>query len=90
MKNCSPGLQELLLSMLELNPYFRSSIKECLNFEIFDAIRVRDLEEDAPWKIHLDVDQEDAFNYDNVDQSPYNINDYRKKIIKEINKLHRN
>ena len=57
--------------------------------EIFDSIRVRDLEEDAPWKIHLDVDQEDAFNYEDVDSSPHSINDMRKKIKKEISKLKR-
>ena len=46
-KSCSPHLIQLVLDMLEYNPFFRPSAKECLQNPIFDDIRVNMLERDA-------------------------------------------
>lgn len=44
----SAELQELLKGLLEFNPYFRLSPKQCLKSSLFDEIRVPMLEIDAP------------------------------------------
>lgn len=43
--------------MLEFNPFFRPTAKECLQSKIFDEIRVPDLEAAAPFKINIEVDR---------------------------------
>lgn len=54
--------------MLEINPYFRPTAKECLQNKIFDKIRVAGLEVSAPFKINIDVDRnEHKFDYENSD-----------------------
>jgi hypothetical protein len=39
--------------MIEFNPYFRASPAECLKSPFFDDIRVKELEQPAPYKVHL-------------------------------------
>ena len=51
--------------MLEFNPWFRKSPKELLKMKVFDQIRHHKMEQDAPFKIHLEIDQDDAFDYEN-------------------------
>ena len=51
--------------MLEFNPYFRPTAKECLQSKVFDAIRVPGLEASAPFKINIDIDRnENKFDYE--------------------------
>ena len=54
----------MLRGMLEINPYYRWSVQECLKSPLFDDIRVPKLESIAPKKISLMVDSEDAFDYE--------------------------
>lgn len=87
-QNSSPHLKMLLKSLLEFNPYFRASAKDCLKSPIFDKIRVPALEEDAPFKIFLDIDKEGAFDYENQPLEPEKtVEALRKKLNKEINKV---
>ena len=58
------GFKELLRNLLCFNPYFRWSINECLQAPIFDDLRSEDLEKSATDKIKLEVDSDDAFNYE--------------------------
>jgi hypothetical protein len=44
---------ELLKGMLEFNPYFRLTARECLKNKIFDDIRISEIEKSAPFKIKL-------------------------------------
>ncbi len=54
--------------MLEFNPYFRPTAKECLQNKIFDNIRVAGLEISAPFKINIDVDRNQyQFDYENAE-----------------------
>ena len=87
-RNCSQDLTLILKSLLEFNPFFRSTAKECLKSPIFDKIRVPALEEDAPFKIFLDIDKEGAYDYASYEQ-PHNLTleTLRKKINKEIHKV---
>lgn len=86
-RNCSQDLTEILKSLLEFNPFFRTSAKECLKSPIFDEIRVPTLEEDAPFKIFLDIDKEGAFDYESAEQQTLSMETLRKKINKEIHKV---
>ena len=57
---------KILSDMLEFNPYFRPTAKECLSNKIFDSIRVPGLESSAPFKINIDVDRNEfEFDYEN-------------------------
>ncbi len=52
--------------MLEFNPFFRPTAKECLQSKMFDGIRVPGLESSAPFKINIDVDRNEfEFDYEN-------------------------
>ena len=67
--------------MLEFNPYFRPTAKECLQNKIFDNIRVAGLEISAPFKINIDVDRnQHQFDYENAEQ-----NQSKHEVKKEIN-----
>lgn len=52
----SPKLVELLKSMLEFNPYFRSSAAELLKNSIFDTIRVPKFEKPSSLQLDLNID----------------------------------
>jgi N-dimethylarginine dimethylaminohydrolase len=53
--------------MLEFNPYFRPTAKECLQNRIFDEIRVPGLEAAAPFKINIECDRNEyQFDYENM------------------------
>ena len=42
--------------MLEFNPYFRVSAKDLIKNPVFDKIRVKEKEVDAPFEIQIDVE----------------------------------
>ena len=93
------GLVELLDSMTEFNPYFRPTAKELLKHKIFDDIRMKEIEENAPYKICIDVDQYDTLkpNYEDDEIDLYSEHERIKRIkkiqmcvIKEIGKLEKN
>lgn len=63
-KPCSQNLVTLVLEMLEYNPFFRPSAKECLQNSIFDDIRVTMLERDAAESIITEVDEVLPIDYD--------------------------
>ena len=50
--------------MLEFNPWFRKSPKELLKMSLFDQFRQESMEVDAPFKITLEIDQDEAFDYE--------------------------
>lgn len=54
---------EIMQNLLTINPYFRWTASECLAHPIFDDIRVLDNEKPSKKYIKLDVDQNDAFDY---------------------------
>jgi serine/threonine protein kinase len=57
-------LVEILHSLIQINPFFRPTAKECLKNPIFDHIRNPKLEKTSVTnKIKLDIDQDDAFDY---------------------------
>mgnify|MGYP000105742680 FL=1 len=62
--------------MLEFNPFFRSSAREILKDTIFDDIRIHDNERQAPTKLKLAVDNDDAFDYEQGKATKYSKADY--------------
>ena len=84
----------LLREMLEFNPFFRPTAKECLSNPIFKNIRVPGLEASAPFKINIDVDRNDhKFDYEetNVKFADLNhdkiISTFRGFVFEEVIKL---
>ena len=56
----SPGLLEVLESMLHFNPHFRPTASQLLRHEIFDGIR--QAEQVAPKKLNIDIDEGELGN----------------------------
>jgi len=74
--------------MLQINPYFRPSATECLKSSVFDQIRCKDMEKSAKEKIKLDVDADEAFDYENSKSMKYSIKDYISIIRKTSDEIH--
>lgn len=74
-------LYQILSGLLQFNPYFRFSAKECLQFKIFDKVRVKSpdfnrtplLERDAPYKIEIPVFLDGAFNHETGESEMYSM-----------------
>ena len=65
--------------MFEFNPHYRLSCKELIQNQIFDSVRVKKIEKGAPYKIYLDMDKIDSFDYEKqIDKVNHNINDLRR------------
>ena len=60
----SEDLASILDNLLLLNPYFRCSASESLKWKMFNQIRDKSMETSAPFKLNLDVDRDDAFDYE--------------------------
>ena len=77
-----------LQSMIEFNPYFRTSATETLYLPIFDAIRNKTVEKPAPSKVALPVDDDTAFDYEACKTDKYTKADYLAIIWKEAKDTH--
>ena len=93
---CNPLLVKLVLGMLEYNPFFRPTAKECLKSSVFDEIRVNALEKDATQKIEILSDEILPIDYtsgrvEGLERSPENsklvIWFFKIEILKEIQLL---
>lgn len=72
------------MSLIELNPYFRQSALECLKDPIFDKIRIQACEQSAAEKLKLDIDRDEAFDYDSGKSKIYTHKDYLSMIDTEV------
>jgi hypothetical protein len=76
--------------LIQFNPYFRTNAKECLKHNIFDEIRAEELEQDAPFKIYLNVDQpdwnQDIESYDKMCEAMRKIILEEMKIVNNMKK----
>jgi serine/threonine protein kinase len=66
----------MLTNLLELNPFFRCSAAELLKNPIFNCVRKTSGEKSAPFKINLEIDRDDAFDYETGCSDRYAFNDY--------------
>lgn len=62
---------KLLCELLQFNPHKRVTAAECLKNKIFDHIREPELEQPAPFKIKLNVDEHGAYDYDGCEDLVY-------------------
>ena len=81
-------MKTILASLLEFNPYFRSSAREAIKHPIFDDIRILNNEKHAPSKLNLSVDTDEAFNYDEGKSHTFTKDDYLKILYKEVLQVH--
>lgn len=95
-KACNSLLVKLALEMLEYNPFFRPSAKECLASPVFEDIRVQALERDATRAIEILSDEVLPIDYTSgrvagLERSPENsrlvIFFCKIEILKEIQLL---
>jgi len=84
LNNTSPDMKDILTSMLEFNPFFRSSAREILKHKIFDDIRIHENERQAPQKLKLEVDADDAFDYETGKSTKFTKEAYLKMIYQEV------
>lgn len=71
--NNSKDLLNILNWTIQFNPYFRNSASECIKTKLFDEVRNKKREISAPYKITLDIDRDDAFDYTNGVSNKYTL-----------------
>lgn len=76
--------------MVNLNPYFRWTPSELLKNAYFNDLRIPELEKSAPQKLKLDIDRDDAFDYENGVSKLYTKKDYIAIIMKEYEFVNKN
>jgi len=81
-------IKKMVESLLEFNPYFRKSMKECLTLKVFDQFKVNHFETLNFSKIYLKVDRDEAYSYEDGKSHIYNRDDYLNIIINEVNEIH--
>ena len=67
----------LLHKLLEVNPYFRPTAKECLADPIFNDIRNEEMEAEAPCFIQQSVYMPGVFDYEENEHTKFAIKDYK-------------
>lgn len=81
-------LEKLKDDMLKFNPFFRVSASELLKSKVFDDFRINKNEKSAPEKILLEIDKDEAFNYESGKSEKYSFADYRKIVKTESSEIH--
>ena len=82
------GFREILSNLLTINPYFRWTASECLAHPIFNDIRNPSFESIPGKKIKLDVDQDDAFNYEEGVSEKFTREHLIFNLITEVDTIH--
>jgi hypothetical protein len=81
---------DLLMQMLELNPYFRPSAKRLMKHKVFDSVRNELDQKDvySPYRLKLRLDEkEDKINYKDSDYRADLKNRLLKTLVKECHKI---
>ena len=71
-------------SMLQFNPYFRGTASDLLKNKIFDNIRDPKMEEPAPFKIVLEYDEANCFDYSECKSKTHDLEDLKRIFRQEI------
>jgi len=72
-----PQMLKILEGMLQFNPYMRLSANECLKQNMSQNINnLVDHNMTAPYKIHLEIDKDDAFDYKHGRSDKFKNSDY--------------
>jgi len=82
--NIDKNTKSLLKSLLEFNPYFRKSAKECLQNPMFEDLLFNNFDKLKFPKVQLDIDKDDAFDYEKGSSSKYKLKDYLDMILLEV------
>lgn len=72
---------KLLEWVLEFNPFFRCSASEFVRSKAFTNFKVSKTESTAPFKIMLDIDSDDSFDYATGTNIKYSIPILKDLII---------
>lgn len=87
MVGVRPEFKALLIAMTEFNPFFRQSANEMLHADVFAAIGAQSAFL-AKEKIHLDVDLDDAFDYETGKSLKFGRADILTMILKDAKQTH--
>lgn len=90
-KDFPKNIKELLFGLLEFNPSKRLSTEQAIKLRVFDAVRLKSLEQIAHEKISLDVDQAGTFDY-TTGEDLVNVgkSELRKMILDEVSRFKQN
>ena len=82
----SSDLIDLLHGMLLFNPHVRFTAKQCLQHKIFSSIRASKHEQPAPFKVHLELYEKGAFDYEAKQPSDaYDVKGLQNLLQTEVN-----
>lgn len=79
---------DILDKLLCLNPYFRSSASEAVKWKVFDEFNNKK-KSNAPRKLKLEVDRDDAFDYEKSQSKKYVLKDYKQMVFEIADKVHK-
>ena len=82
------GITDILQNMLEFNPHFRKSASDLLNNSIFDKVRDPALEQTAPFKISLKIDELDDYDYSKQKFRTLRVSQMKQMLSSEISCFH--
>lgn len=84
-----PTIVEMMTWLIQLNPYFRCSASELIKHKIFDRVRQPLHERSSPIKINLEIDQDNAFDYDLGSSLIFTLKQYQTKLLNEVSRIHK-
>ena len=82
-------LIKLLKNFLMFNPFYRYSASEALKCKVFDEIRDSKKEKSSHTKITLEIDSDEAFDYEKGSSPLFKLKDYQKIIEQEAQEVHK-
>jgi hypothetical protein len=69
---------------LEFNPYFRYSATEVIANSCFDLCRSKPKQKSIKLKLMLDIDKDEAFDYEKGISEVYKLSDFQNIIAQEL------
>ena len=81
-------------NFLSFNPFYRMTAYDALRSKVFDSVRsskkeqiIEQISNDPECDIMLDVDRDDAFDYENSSNAKYSVNDLKNILATEIKQI---
>ena len=86
-KQSSEHFVDLLEKLVQYNPAFRPSAKECLQLKMFDKVRNPAQEVEAPFEIRQQLFMPGVYDYEREIDLVHSMDDFRQMMKEEIKQV---
>ena len=90
----TPEVIDFMNKLLVFNPFFRMTALEAIQCKVFDSVRnvkkesiIQQISKSAIHDIKLEVDRDDAFDYENTSNAKFSVDDLKSILAKEIKEI---